>query len=42
MSDEKACTVRCLDGRTNDFQNGHIAWCPGWSAAYAYSGPSGC
>ena len=42
MSDEKACSVRCSGGRTNDFQNGHIAWCPGWSSAYAYSGPSGC
>jgi hypothetical protein len=41
-SDEKDCNVHCAGGRTNDFQNGHIAWCPGWSSARAYPGPSGC
>lgn len=41
-SDEKACNLRCSGGRTNDFQNGHIDWCPGWPSAHAYWGPSGC
>jgi hypothetical protein len=41
-SDEKACDRRCSGGRANDFQNGHILWCPGWSAAQAGPGPSGC
>jgi hypothetical protein len=41
-SDEKACERRCPGGRTNDFQNGHIDWCPGGNAAQAHPGPSGC
>jgi hypothetical protein len=41
-SDEKACDRRCPGGRTNDFQNGHIDWCPGWNVAKAVAGPSGC
>lgn len=41
-SDEKACNRGCAGGRTNDFQNGHIDWCPGWNAAQAHPGPSGC
>ena len=41
-SDEKACNTHCSGGRTNDFENGHIAWCPGWSSARTFSGPSGC
>jgi len=41
-SDGKACRRECLDGRTNDFQNGHITWCPTWPAARAIRGPSGC
>jgi hypothetical protein len=41
-SDEKACNTHCSGGRANDFQYGHINWCPGSSSAYAYPGWSGC
>lgn len=41
-SDEIDCHRRCQGGRTNDFENGHIDWCPGWSSARASLGPSGC
>jgi hypothetical protein len=41
-SDEKACERGCAGGRSSDFQNGHISWCPGWTEARALPGPSGC
>lgn len=41
-SDEKACNRACAGGRTSDFQNGHVGWCPGWAEARASRGPSGC
>ena len=41
-SDEKACERYCPGGRANDFENGHIYWCPDWTSARAAGGSSGC
>ncbi|HEY7510831.1 MAG TPA: hypothetical protein VIG50_11290 [Vicinamibacteria bacterium] len=42
VSDEKPCAARCAGGRASDFENGSIEWCPGWTAARAVRGRSGC